>query len=176
MGAFEDLTLQTFGRLKVEERTGTSSCGSALWQCWCLCGNTCIVPSGHLKSGHTTSCGCLSSRLTVGDLSRTHGDAPRGHQSLEYGIWAGMLRRCYNKNVRAYKDYGGRGITVCHRWHKFENFLADMGRRPGPGYSIERKKNELGYTACGRLLRSSLGTGAVHASSSTTGARCPSAS
>jgi hypothetical protein len=57
-----------------------------------------------------------------------------------------MLRRCYNKNVRAYKDYGGRGITVCHRWHKFENFLADMGRRPGPGYSIERKKNELGYS------------------------------
>ena len=145
MGAFENLLGRTFERLLVEERAGSTASGSALWQCWCVCGNTVVVAAGHLKSGHTTSCGCASSRTTIAARSRTHGEAPRGQDTAEHRTWGAMMTRCYNENVRSYKRYGGRGITVCDRWHTYEDFLADMGRRPGPGYSIERKKAELGY-------------------------------
>ena len=56
-----------------------------------------------------------------------------------------MLQRCLNEKHRAYKDYGGRGIRVCKRWLKFENFLADMGRRPSAQHSLDRKNNDKGY-------------------------------
>jgi hypothetical protein len=56
-----------------------------------------------------------------------------------------MIDRCTNKNHPAYKNYGGRGITVCESWLSFENFLADMGERP-EGLSLDREKNELGYS------------------------------
>lgn len=59
--------------------------------------------------------------------------------------WQGMRARCSNPNSSGYKCYGGRGITVCARWAVFENFLADMGRRPGPGYSIDRINNDGNY-------------------------------
>lgn len=49
-----------------------------------------------------------------------------------------MLQRCYNPNDKRYKDWGGRGIRVCKRWQKFENFFADMGLRPSPKHSIDR--------------------------------------
>jgi len=62
-----------------------------------------------------------------------------------YQTWARMFERCRNKNHHAYSDYGGRGITVCESWHKFENFLADMGERP-KGRSLDRIDNSLGYS------------------------------
>ena len=46
----------------------------------------------------------------------------------------------------AWNDYGGRGISVCNRWMTYENFLADMGRRPSPNHSLDRKNNDLGYS------------------------------
>lgn len=55
-----------------------------------------------------------------------------------------MKTRCFNKRHRQYKDYGGRGVTVCTRWLSFPNFYADMGPCP-PGHTIERKDNEKGY-------------------------------
>jgi len=55
-----------------------------------------------------------------------------------------MIQRCTNPKCRRYKDYGGRGITVCTRWLKFENFYADMGECP-PGMTLERKDNNKGY-------------------------------
>lgn len=57
-----------------------------------------------------------------------------------------MKTRCLNPHRKQWRDWGGRGIRVCDRWLKsFENFLADMGRKPGPGYSIERKDNNGNY-------------------------------
>ena len=56
-----------------------------------------------------------------------------------------MRRRCENPKNRAWDNYGGRGIRVCRRWRKFENFFEDMGSRPSPKHSIERVKNHLGY-------------------------------
>jgi hypothetical protein len=55
-----------------------------------------------------------------------------------------MLRRCFNPNNADFKCYGGRGITVCERWKKYENFLADMGEAPA-GLSIDRIDNDKGY-------------------------------
>ena len=56
-----------------------------------------------------------------------------------------MKARCTNANNKSFKNYGGRGITVCERWRKFENFIADMGRRPSSAHTIERKNNDQGY-------------------------------
>ena len=75
---------------------------------------------------------------------RKHGHCPVGYKSPEYLTWDGMLQRCTNPNAKAYKNYGGRGITVCSGWLKFENFLADMGRRPD-GLTLDRIENEGNY-------------------------------
>jgi hypothetical protein len=61
------------------------------------------------------------------------------HKSGTYNSWKGMLRRCFAPNDKRFKDYGGRGITVCDDWRVFENFLADMGPRPDHSYSLDRK-------------------------------------
>jgi hypothetical protein len=65
--------------------------------------------------------------------------------SVEYHTWANMMTRCYNKNTKDYKNYGGRGIQVCERWKNYENFLNDMGRKPSPELTLERKDNDKDY-------------------------------
>lgn len=73
-----------------------------------------------------------------------HG-AAAGKKKSEYNIWVMMRQRCNNPRNKRYKDYGGRGITVCERWdNSFTAFLSDMGLRP-PGTSIERKNNDGNY-------------------------------
>jgi DNA-directed RNA polymerase subunit RPC12/RpoP len=62
----------------------------------------------------------------------------------EWKVWASMKQRCLSSTAQAYDNYGGRGITVCKRWLKFDNFLADMGACP-PGLTLERRKNDQGY-------------------------------
>lgn len=76
---------------------------------------------------------------------QTHGHARRYQHSREYMTWCDMKKRCENPKDRAYKRYGGRGITVCDRWQSFENFLEDMGQKP-VGLSLERKENDKGYS------------------------------
>lgn len=70
----------------------------------------------------------------------THGKS----NSVEYTAWDSMLQRCTNKNSQSYFLYGGRGINVCDRWLRFENFYFDMGDRPN-GLTLERLKNDKGY-------------------------------
>jgi hypothetical protein len=70
----------------------------------------------------------------------------RDKQDPEYKVWAGMKQRCYIPGNASYARYGGRGITICDRWrYSYENFLADMGRRPSPKHSIERKDSNGNY-------------------------------
>lgn len=56
-----------------------------------------------------------------------------------------MMTRCYNKKSACYAQYGGRGIKVCRRWWRYENFLCDMGRMPTPEHSLDRIDNTKGY-------------------------------
>ena len=110
------------------------------WICLCRCG---VEKSYHNSAlVETKSCGCwnLETRATRG---RTHG---MSWKRPEYAIWIAMKQRCTNPNNRRYKDYGGRGITVCQRWaSSFENFLEDVGARPANDLALERINNEKGY-------------------------------
>lgn len=65
--------------------------------------------------------------------------------SPEYSAWGNMIQRCLNPAHPSFKDYGGRGITVCDRWRKSANFLADMGPRPTHKHTIERLDNDGSY-------------------------------
>lgn len=127
--------------LTVLHRTSRPGITSAFWTCLCDCGNTTEVRGAYLRNGHTTSCGCKRGNHDV-----IHGGARRKARMPEYHVWAAMRRRCQDTNSKSYKDYGGRGITVCDRWQDFANFIEDMGQRPSPEYSIERKDNDRGYS------------------------------
>ena len=69
-----------------------------------------------------------------------------------YAAWKQMRQRCNNPKCSRYKWYGARGIKVCVRWNSFDLFLKDMGPRPTPKHSVERRKNHLGYTPGNCLL------------------------
>jgi hypothetical protein len=104
-----DLTGERFGRWLVVGRAPAER--GTRWLCRCDCGNEKAVESPSLRRGLSTSCGCIST---------THG----GYGTRLYRIWANMLNRCRNPNVKAYKDYGARGIAVCDAWLDFANFKA----------------------------------------------------
>lgn len=109
---------------------------STKWNCRCECGNSTRVVTVHLTSKRTRSCGCLRGRET------RHGDSG----CLEHVSWKAMRSRCLNPKNKAFKDYGGRGIKICARWlESYENFLADMGRRPSSKHSIHRIDNDGNY-------------------------------
>ena len=132
-----------FGRLFVIDEAGYDNQKKLLWKCLCDCGETKIISGNSLRRGHTKSCGCLSIERARENLIKRNTTHDMTH-SLEYNSWRGMIGRCTNPNNIGYSNYGGRGITVCKRWLKFENFLEDMGRKL-EGLTIERKNNELGY-------------------------------
>lgn len=142
-----DITNQRFGRLLVIARAGLNSRNQAIWTCRCDCGAMMSAITAALKNGNTKSCGCLNreacaSRVRARQI--THGHAARGKKSPEFRSWTSMRLRCRYAGNPGFKHYGGRGITVCERWLKFENFLADMGPKP-KGLTLERINNDRGY-------------------------------
>lgn len=115
--------------------------------CRCDCGTEKPQSFVAVKNGNTKSCGCLKRENHMRAVVK-HGCARDSGHSGEYASWAAMKSRCHDIHAKGYENYGGRGITVCERWNKFENFLEDMGQRPVQGkyvYSIERINNDLGY-------------------------------
>lgn len=114
---FIDLTGKRFGRLTVLERDGHNSRGNIMWWCRCDCGGVARVSGGSLKSGMIKSCGCIR-REAVIKTRATHGCS----KERLYGIWRGMISRCYNPNLKAFEHYGGREINVCNEWHDFNTF------------------------------------------------------
>ena len=114
---FKDLTGNTFGRLTVIKKCGLDSNGCFTWLCRCDCGNEIIASGANLRRGTTKSCGCYKiDMVTLHKMTKTQ----------FYHVWQGMRARCNNKNLKAYKHYGGRGIKVCERWKDFNNFMDDM--------------------------------------------------
>jgi hypothetical protein len=135
-----DLSGRRFGRLAVVASEGFRD-GRWRWLCRCDCGGTRVTSTASLRGGHAKSCGCI-----VGKAGTTHGHTVGRKQSSEYQSWHAMIRRCEDPAIARYGRYGGRGITVCQRWRdSFVAFLADMGPKPGRGYSIERKDNDGNY-------------------------------
>jgi hypothetical protein len=138
-----ELMGRRFGRLVVLGIAYATPYGTK-WLCLCNCGTKKIIFGSALHKGLTVSCGCFQ-REEVAKRSLRHGDHRRGRRTPEHRIWGEMIQRCLNKKNRAYKNYGKRGITVDLRWRKFENFLEDMGRRPAPQLTLERKDNDGPY-------------------------------
>jgi len=129
-----DLTNQTFGRLTAKKYTQNK------WLCVCSCGSSKLVTSYSLRKGITQSCGCLHSEVVI-----ARNTIHAAHGTKAYRIWTNMKDRCTNPNNKAYHRYGGRGITVCERWLKFDNFLADMGQ-PIENLTLDRIDNNKGYS------------------------------
>lgn len=148
MGKKLDFLGKKIGRWTVVKENGRFYPGGhILWFCVCECGNTQNITGNTLKSGNSTSCGCYHAEM-VGNMVRTHGATKcKDHkETREYTSWMQMKSRCRNTNLKSYKDYGGRGVTVCSRWlgeDGFINFLSDMGERP-EGHSLDRYPNNNG--------------------------------
>lgn len=142
-----DFTGQKFGRLIVigmhEIRARRTH-----WLCRCKCGNETVVSGSNLRATAMKpirSCGCLRRETagSMGKATRKHGEAI--NRTVEYLAWRNIKNRCYNPNTPNWKYYGAIGVKVCKRWRdSFDNFLADMGRRPAGDYSIDRYPNPYG--------------------------------
>ena len=145
MGIKKDLTDKVFNRLTVIKQDGSDKHKKVKWICACVCGNTVSVIGSALIIGNTQSCGCYQIDR-IKEVETTHGHSKNKKQSPEYHTWCNMKERCNNPDNIAYINYGGRGIKVCKRWFKFENFLKDMGLKPSKLHSIERINNDKDYT------------------------------
>lgn len=141
---FRNLLGKRLGRLFVLAYAGKKE-RKHYWKCVCDCGEMVFRSHDNLHSGDTRSCGCLAEDVK-GLNTKTHGEASGGVLTAEYKVWRGMKNRCHNPNEPSYCDYGGRGIFVCERWKRYENFIEDMGRRPTRKHTIERVNNGLGYS------------------------------
>lgn len=140
---FIDIHGLRFGRLTVGDpvRGGRE----VKWRCRCDCGQEALVAGHLLRSGDTSSCGCVRRAVTAeqGKKNLKHGHS-LGRRSPEYRSWTAMWDRCSNPAGGNWPGYGGRGITVTDRWKDFEVFLADMGARPA-GTTLDRRDNSKGY-------------------------------
>lgn len=126
-----NLVGQKFGQLTVIKFAYTKNKNSS-WLCRCECGNKKIILRCNLVTGKSKSCGCTT---------RKH-----GLSETKFGkIFYQMKERCNNKNKECYKDYGSRGITVCDRWSKLENFRDDMYK------SYKEHKLNNSYTSIDRI-------------------------
>lgn len=111
----------------------------------CDCGTEKILYHKSVRLGQSKSCGCLRDEL-ASIHQRRHGHTFKHGCSPEYRAWSEMKKRCLNRNLKSYARYGGRGIKVCKRWMRFENFLTDLGLRPSQKHSLNRADNNGNYT------------------------------
>lgn len=122
MPKFIDITGNKYGNLTVLNRepnyVNPNGRVSVMWKCRCECGNEKVLESHSLKSGNTTSCGCVA-REQRAKRQYKHGLA----KSRFDRILQGMKTRCYNANNPKFADYGGRGIKICDEWLNKDNGL-----------------------------------------------------
>lgn len=142
MANLRDLVGEKFGRFTVIQFDSIKD-RRRMWLCKCDCGTVKTIRGSTLKSKETVSCGCYRKDNVV-KRSKTHGES---NKTVEYKCWCAIRMRCYNKNNCNYVNYGGRGIKVCEKWlESYENFIADMGRKPTPKHSLDRIDNNGDYS------------------------------
>lgn len=117
MGKMIDLTGKTFGKLTVVQVHHLGIRNKQYWLCRCQCGNYSVVYGGDLNINKVHSCGCIK-RQKLQERNTTHGQS----KTRLYRIWRGLFKRCENSHSTDYKNYGGRGIRICHEWHEFIPF------------------------------------------------------
>ena len=121
---------------KQKRRYGIYKCG--------FCGEEFRTLINNVKNGHTKSCGCYNKRR-VSETHKTHGLI----ETRLYGIWRNIKSRTLNPKHKDYKDYGGRGITICDEWKNdfmsFYNWAISNGYEENKGLSIDRIDNDGNY-------------------------------
>jgi len=143
MKKFMDLTGKSFERLEVIARAKNPYGNSnTVWLCRCTCGSELIVSGSNLRSGNSKSCGCLKIESAV----RSH-TKHSGYGSRLYRTWSGIKTRCSNENRDDYRNYGGRGITICEEWSdSFEKFREwSIANGYDETLTIDRKDNNGNY-------------------------------
>lgn len=142
MSKFEYVSGQKFGRLTALYRLHNYHKKGTYWLCVCDCGNFTEVLLPNLKRGTSKSCGCLQREQAI----KANGTHEKSNTHLYY-IWRSMKYRCYDKHIKAYKNYGARGITVCSEWK--DNFQAfydwSMNNGYKEGLTIDRIDNNGNY-------------------------------
>jgi hypothetical protein len=130
-----------YGMLLVMGRAENTRHGKARFYCLCDCGKSTTVTGVDLTLGHTKSCKCY--RVTSArEAFTTHGMA----KTPEHRIWNHIKTRCTNPRSKYFHRYGGRGISMSPEWSaSFLVFYRDMGPRPSPRHSIDRKNNDGNY-------------------------------
>lgn len=126
-----------YGRLTVVALSGKIG-GHNVYRCLCECGGIAIARKDNLISGHTNSCGCLQlERASIHNKS----------SSKLFKVWAGIINRCENENARQYKDYGGRGISICKEWRTNFQAFYDWAIENGYAYglTVDRIDNDGNY-------------------------------
>jgi hypothetical protein len=137
----KDITGARFGSLIVVRCTERKSdAGNLIWLTVCDCGQEREEDGYNLRRGVVTSCkACGRKRTTLASTKHSLSYA------AEHRVWTGMKTRCTNNASKSYRNYGGKGISVCGRWQSFENFIEDMGMRPSASHSIDRIDNKGNY-------------------------------
>ena len=140
-----DVSGKRFGRLTVIKQVSQKNKRrGAFFLCHCDCGKEKIIYGYSLRKNITRSCGCLHKEVAA-NINIKHGMNRRGMATPEYKSWFHMRQRCKNPNHKGFKNYGGKGISVCNRWDNFSNFLSDMGTKPTPKHTIDRVDNNGNY-------------------------------
>ena len=133
----KDMTPKLIGETYLRKPTETSQQRYKYGVYMCqYCGKEFETQISNVKRGHTKSCGCLN------------GDAHGLTSHRFYKTWKHMVDRCNNPKIKAYKDYGGRGISVCEEWLDIRNFV-DWAEKTYPnieGYTVDRIDNGKGYS------------------------------
>lgn len=144
MGKFQNLVGQRFGRLTVMQKSSEKKGTKICWDCVCDCGNFVRSVAGcNLKRGFVNSCGCFR-RETITRRNTKHGMS----RTRLHRIWSGMRSRCFNNNDKSFKDYGGRGITVCDEWKDDFQAFHDWAITNGYSDDLTIERNDVNDNYC----------------------------